>query len=77
MFIKLPPDPLGSDKTINQLANEHQLHPSQIGQRKKQLLEQRSDIFMTTPTKRQREQNDREVQSVRADWKKSYLLSEY
>ena len=49
-----------SDKTINQLASEYQLHPSQISQWKKQLLEQGSDIFATTPTKRQREQNDRE-----------------
>ena len=49
-----------SDKTINQLASEHQLHPSQISQWKKQLLEQGSDIFATTPTKQEREQNDRE-----------------
>ncbi len=49
-----------SDKTINQLASEHQLHPSQISQWKKQLLEQGSDIFATTPTKGQREQHDRE-----------------
>ena len=49
-----------SDKTINQLASDHQLHPSQISQWKKQLLEQGSDIFATRPTKRQREQNDRE-----------------
>ena len=49
-----------SDKTINQLASDHQLHPSQISQWKKQLLEQGSDIFTTHPTKQQREQNDRE-----------------
>ena len=49
-----------SDKTINQLASEHQLHPSQISQWKNQLLEQGSDIFATTSTKGQREQNDRE-----------------
>ena len=49
-----------SDKTISQLASEYQLHPSQISQWKKQLLEQGSDIFATHPTKRQREQNDRE-----------------
>ena len=35
------------------------LHPSQISQWKKQLLEQ-GDIFATTSTKQQREQNDRE-----------------
>ena len=49
-----------SDKTINQLASDHQLHPGQISQWKKQLLEQGSDIFAATPTKHQREQNDRE-----------------
>ena len=48
-----------SDKTINQLASDHQLHPSQISQWKKQLLEQGSDIFATL-FKHQREQNDRE-----------------
>ena len=51
---------LHSDKTISQLASDHQLHPSQISQWKKQLVEQGSDIFATHPTKRQREQNDRE-----------------
>ena len=49
-----------SDKTISQLASDHQLHPSQISQWKNQLLEQGSDIFATPPTKGQREQNDRE-----------------
>ena len=49
-----------SDKTLNQIASEHQLHPSQISQWKKQLLEQGSDIFTTSANKHQREQNDRE-----------------
>ena len=49
-----------SDKTISQLASDHQLHPGQISQWKKQLLEQGSDIFAATPNKPQREQNDRE-----------------
>ena len=49
-----------SDKTINQLASDHQLHPSQISQWKKQLLEQGSDIFATHLSKHQRDQNDRE-----------------
>ena len=49
-----------SDKSINQLASDHQLHPSQISQWKKQLLEQGSDIFATSANKHQREQNDRE-----------------
>ena len=49
-----------SDKTINQLASEHQLDPSQISQWQKHLLEPGSDIFATPPTKRQRDQNDGE-----------------
>ena len=34
-----------SDKTISQLASDHQLHPIQISQWKQQLLEQGSDIY--------------------------------
>ena len=49
-----------SDKTINQLASDHQLRPSQISQWKKQLLEQESSEFSTAPTKRQRERDDRD-----------------
>ena len=71
-----------SDETINQLASEYQLHPSQISQRKKQLLEQGSDIFATTPTKRQRESNDRESSlyeqigrlNMELDWLKKSCL---
>ena len=70
-----------TDKTINQLAGEHQLHPSQISQWKRQLLEQGSDIFATTPTKRQRAQNDRESSlyeqigrlNIELDWLKKKL----
>ena len=50
-----------SDKSINQLASV--LHPSQISQWKKQLLEQGSDIFATSANKHQREQNT-EVEPV-------------
>ncbi|RKU13074.1 hypothetical protein C6502_04855 [Candidatus Poribacteria bacterium] len=39
------------DKPINQLASDHPLHPSQINQWKRQLLEQGSDIFAIKPTK--------------------------
>ena len=38
-----------SDKTINQLASEHQLHPSQISQWKKQLLEPGERYFRDHP----------------------------
>ena len=72
-----------SDKTISQLASDHQLHPSQISQWKKQLLEQGSDIFATHPTKRQREQNDKESSlyeqigrlNMELDWLKKKAVS--
>ena len=38
-----------SDKTINQLASDHQLHPSQISQWKKQLLETWERYFRYPP----------------------------
>ncbi len=71
-----------SDKTINQLASEHQLQPSQISQWKKQLLEQGSDIFAATPTKGQREQNDRPrcpvyCQCFHRDGRSRWLCYEY
>ena len=53
-------DDIKSDKAINQLASDHQLHPSHINQLKKQLLGQGTDIFATHLSKHQREQNDRE-----------------
>ena len=49
-----------ADRSINQLASDHQLHPSQISQWKSQLLEHGSDIFCNAVVKRQREQNDTE-----------------
>lgn len=72
-----------SNKTISQLASDHQLHPSQISQWKKQLLEQGSDIFATHPTKRHREQNDRESRlyeqigrlNMELDWLKKKAAS--
>ena len=49
-----------SDETINQLASDRQVNPSQISQWKKQLLEQESSVFSTAPNLRQRERDDRE-----------------
>ena len=42
-------------KTINQLASEHDLHPNQISQWKRQLLEQGTTLFGNGSVKHQRE----------------------
>ena len=48
------------DKNINQLASEHQLHPSQISQWKKQLLDTGSQIFSNAVAKHQLKQYQKE-----------------
>ena len=42
-------------KTINQLASEHDLHPNQISQWKRQLLEEGTTLFGNGSVKQQRE----------------------
>lgn len=42
-------------KTINQLASEHELHPNQISQWKRQLLEEGATIFGNGSVQQQRE----------------------
>ena len=42
-------------KTINQLASEHDLHPNQISQWKRQLLEEGATLFGNGSVKQQRE----------------------
>ena len=49
-------------KTVSQLAAEHNLHPTQIGQWKKQLLQQGSTVFTRPNDRQQREQQDREAE---------------
>jgi len=43
-------------KTINQLASEQEIHPNQISQWKKQLLEEGSNLFAPRPARQQKEQ---------------------
>jgi len=43
-------------KTVSQLASEHQVHPNQIGQWKRQLLESGMQIFTNDATRHLREQ---------------------
>ena len=37
-----------NDQTVNQLASKHGLHPSQISQWKRQLLDEGATVFSTT-----------------------------
>jgi transposase-like protein len=48
-------------KTINQLASEYNLHPNQISQWKRQLLDAGPAVFGTTAHHQQREQAQREA----------------
>ena len=49
-------------KTVSQIAAEYNLHPTQIGNWKKQLLQQGSTVFTRPNDQQQREQQDREVE---------------
>jgi transposase-like protein len=49
-------------KTVSQIASEHNLHPTQIGTWKKQLLQQGSTLFTRPNDRQQREQQDREAE---------------
>ena len=43
-------------KTVAELASEHQLHPSQISQWKRQLLDDGEQLFRNDTSRQQREQ---------------------
>lgn len=49
-------------KTLSELAQEHQLHPSQISEWKQRLLAEGGQIFSTGQARRQREQAEVETQ---------------
>jgi transposase-like protein len=49
-------------KTVSQIAAEHNLHPTQIGNWKKQLLREGSALFARPNDRQQREQQDREAE---------------
>jgi putative transposase len=50
------------DQTINQLASEHGLHPSQVSQWKRHLLDTGATLFNTNGDRQQREQAARETE---------------
>lgn len=45
-----------NDQTVNQLASQHGLHPSQISQWKRQLLAEGATVFSTTTAQQLRQQ---------------------
>ncbi len=50
------------DKTINELANEHGVHPNQVSQWKQQLLEAGASVFDRKRERQQREQQTQETE---------------
>lgn len=71
-------------KTVNQLASEYELHPNQVSQWKRQLLEQGAAIFDNGASQQQQDQAQTEVQlyeqigrlKMEVEWlKKSTRLS--
>lgn len=49
-------------QTVNQLASEHQLHPTQISSWKKQLLKEGASVFSRTTSSQEQEQTRRETE---------------
>jgi putative transposase len=52
-------------KTISELASEYGVHPNQIRQWKKRLLDQASDLFSSRREKEARRQEEREAELYR------------
>jgi putative transposase len=48
-------------QTINEIASQHEVHPTQVKQWKKQLQEQGAEVFSEKATKVQREQGQVEA----------------
>jgi transposase-like protein len=53
------------EKTISQLASEYEVHPNQIRQWKKRLLQEASDIFSTRREKETRNHEELEAELYR------------
>lgn len=49
-------------KTLNEIASEYNLHPNQVSDWKKHLLEEGVSVFRTRTARLQREQTDREAE---------------
>ncbi len=49
-------------KTINQIASDHSLHPNQVSQWKKQLIEEGPAVFNIATARQQRQQEAQEAE---------------
>ena len=49
-------------KTINQIASEHQLHPNQVSEWKRQLVGAGATLFRRASARQEREQSTREAE---------------
>jgi transposase-like protein len=63
---------LKEHKTLSQLASEHEVHPTQITQWKKQLLDGGSSLFSQQRAREQHEQAAREALCI---WSRSWIGS--
>lgn len=78
---KVALEALREQKTLNELASDYQLHPVQISNWKKQLLEGSSSVFQNSKAKHHKKQNDLEAHlyqeigrlKIELDWLKKKL----
>ena len=49
-------------KTINQIASENDVHPNQIGQWKRKLIEEGPDVFRSATARQKRDQEAQEAE---------------
>ena len=58
---KIALEALREDKTLNQLASEHSIHPLQVGKWKKELIDGAESLFDSKKDRKQDETQDREA----------------
>lgn len=51
-----------AEKTVSQIASEHNIHPNQVSQWKRQLLESGPEVFSRKRVQQEREQEEREAE---------------
>jgi Transposase. len=58
---KIALEALREDKTLNQLASEHGIHPLQVGKWKKELIDGAEGLFESKKDRKQDDVSDREA----------------